>query len=240
MARKPRASGSALAVLEDKSNVTVQEVAPSSSSSSTGDDKLDEMISAVTPNNSAITRMINSVLNMAARARNAQAVLFASCVEHAILHGNATPMVKGILALGPTGNGQSVSKWATTLGPFTYGKDPDTKQDTLRYSHAFVKKLAERSIVTISDDEHKKVEWASPDHRIAFIRTLIETPYWVLTPPASPFKALDARVLLVNLAKKLVKAQDDPEIANDKRNDLTAAPEIIALAKRLAPSKMAA
>lgn len=183
---------------------------------------LDALVSLVTSDGKAIDRMIAANARSTASQRKAHAVLAASVVIHAIEYGDVRPAIKFVLSCGHTVRTDALVKWLVNFGPFIYGKDKDTKQDTLKHDG----KRADAIKAKYTEDTQ------------SFIVSLIKLPYWEFSPPANPFKPIDLPAMMASVVKRAEKVLEDPEHKDDKGNNFLGLDKLKALVLEIAPAKL--
>mgnify|MGYP000883532090 FL=1 len=149
------------------------------------------LASQVTDDFKIISKMNATITTATKRLHDLKNVAAASCVVHAVMHGNTTPMNDFLKAVGDAERHDAIVKWACELGPFKWDRDVDTKRMSFFLDKDKAKAMRE-------DEKIKELP-----------AKLVANPYWVYVPPKEvpPF---NLKAAILTLVKKADKAKADP------------------------------
>jgi len=180
-----------------------------------------EIASKVTGDGEAVSAMVTGVRTMSTAIQAALKVAAASCVVHALEHGNSTPMHDLIEAIGKHSRANSLRKWALEVGPFVWAKDPEDPKSTasLRMD---ANRRALLSAVYEADPEQVKLD-------------LVSVPFWDFDPEPE-FKPVSVLALVKAAVKRVEAVANDPSKVNEA-NDFNGLVELKQLLVKLAGDK---
>lgn len=140
----------------------------------------------VTTDGKAINLGIGALRRMSGDMARTAAVLAASCVFHAIEHGNATPASNMLDALPQGWKANALRGWLEAHGPFHWNEK------------------VERFGIDTEKRKTLAVRLASQESRLAFAKALLSVPFTDFKPAsvAKPFDMEDQLARVVKAAKR--------------------------------------
>jgi hypothetical protein len=157
-----------------------------------------DWFSSASDDKATVYRQVEIVNKHTNEGKRMIAIAAASCVLYATATEDVTPATKLCECIGH--GGDVLAKWFTTFGPFRFGKDKDGKNALL-----FGKREIEKFRNLLKED---KIAWATE---------LIQNPYWVWSPPKSPFKPASIELLLQAAIGKVEKQLASEDLSDEDK-----------------------
>lgn len=169
----------------------------------------------VTNDGKKLNIMLNTLEKTTKNLNTMKTVAAASCVMHAIKHGNVTPMNVFLSAVGEGERNDAIVRWAVEFGPFKWKKDKETNTNRFHFDLEKSKLL-----------EAKGADYA---------QALVDTPYWVYVPQKEVGEFdLDKAIIA------LVKRAEHIKTEGKRKANLTNLDALKAFALKVAPAKTVA
>lgn len=165
-----------------------------------------------------IIKAMSAAYGKASKALHHQLAIYAaSCIMHAVQHGQITPTLNMLNDMGDALRKETMVKWLVTFGPFNVvdktGEDETGKKakgKTLGYD---AKKA------TLLKAKLKK-------NAVTFGSELVKLPFYKWEKPADPFKGFDLEAQIKALLKRAESVEKDETKAKHKDTDLSMLPAL--------------
>lgn len=188
-------------------------------------------VSLVNADGDTLAAAIADIAKRSEANRSAIMLVAPACIEHAVLHGNVTPLTNLFIAIGPDARRKDFVTWALHFGPVRWIEGKEVDGVKTPGSFGMVKDKAVR------DDHEKRLA----DNRLKYLRPMVERPYWVFTPEPEieGFSFPKALAALIQKGKKRMNDKDEAK-RNHKDNDFAGIDDAEKLAAAIIAKKTTA